>query len=121
MSSDRKSEAARINGAKSHGPVTPEGQRPRPEGRARSSQNSIRHGLAAKSVVLPSESREQFQLLLDSHIDEFEPQSEVEMEMVEALAVARWRLRRVWTLETNLFTNENTVRKEYIDYEFKRD
>ncbi len=54
-----KAEAARANGTKSRGPATP-------EGRAKSSRNSLRHGLSAKSVLLPAESHEQFQLLLDA-------------------------------------------------------
>lgn len=96
MPSDRKSnlklvskpEAARANGAKSRGPATP-------EGRAKSSRNSLRHGLSAKSVLLPAESHEPFQLLLDAHIQQFHPASPVEMDLVEAMAVTRWRLRRL--------------------------
>jgi hypothetical protein len=97
--SSKKSQTSRANGAKSRGPVTP-------EGRAKSAHNSIRHGLRAKSVVLPTESKEEFQSLLDSYNDQFDPQTGVEMELVEAMAVARWRLRRVCTIETNLLTNE---------------
>ena len=87
MSSDLKTQSARANGAKSRGPATP-------EGRAKSSRNSLRHGLSAKSVLLPAESHEQFQLLLDAHIQQFQPANPVEMDLVEAMAVARWRLRR---------------------------
>ncbi len=93
MSSDRKIETARVNGAKSRGPATP-------EGRAKSSRNSLRHGLSAKTVLLPAESHEQFQLLLDAHIQQFQPASPVEMDLVEAMAVARWRLRLACWLVT---------------------
>ena len=110
MPSQSKSQTARANGAKSHGPATP-------EGRAKSSQNSIRHGLTAESVVLPTESREQFQLLLDSHVQQFHPQGEVEMELIETMAVARWRLRRVCTVETSLLDNELVRRRDDMDRE----
>src|SRR5258708_8653591 len=94
-----KGDASRANGAKSRGPVTP-------EGRAKSARNSIRHGLRAKSIVLPTESKEEFQSLLDSYNVQFNPQTGVETELVEAMAVARWRLRRVCTIETNLLSHE---------------
>src|SRR4029077_5819829 len=83
-----KSETARANGAKSHGPVTP-------EGRSASSRNSLRHGFTAKSVVLPTESSEDFQELLDSYIAQFHPQGGVEMDLIQAMAAARWRLQRM--------------------------
>ena len=119
MPSDRKSnlklvskaEVARANGAKSRGPTTP-------EGRAKSSRNSLRHGLSAKSVVLPAESREQFQLLLDAHIQQFQPANPVETDLVEAMAVARWRLRRIWAIETSLLAHELERRAEDMDEEF---
>jgi hypothetical protein len=111
MPTNLKSETARANGAKSRGPATP-------EGRARSSRNSLRHGLSAKSVVLPAESHEQFLLLLDAHIQQFQPASDVEMELVEAMAVARWRLRRIWAIETSLLAHELQRRAEDMDDEF---
>jgi hypothetical protein len=107
-----QSQTARANGAKSHGPVTP-------EGRAISSRNSLRHGFTAKSVVLSTESQEDFQSLLDSYIDQFDPQSGIEMELVEAMAAARWRLRRISTIETSLLNNEMVRRARDIDKEFR--
>jgi hypothetical protein len=111
MPSKLKSDTARTNGAKSHGPVTP-------EGRAKSSANSVRHGLTAKSVVLPHESTEDFQLLLDGYVAQFRPQTEVEIELVETMAIARWRLRRIVAIEANLFNTEMLRRAEEIDNEF---
>jgi len=104
--SNTRSATARANGAKSHGPATP-------EGRARSSQNALRHGLATRaaalptmSIVLPEESPADFQRLLDSYLDEFAPTSPIEVELVETMASARWRLRRLANIETTLLTNE---------------
>jgi hypothetical protein len=111
MSSKLKSETARINGAKSHGPHTPEGL-------AKSSANSRKHGLAAKYALLPNESREEFQLLFDDYVDQFHPQSGVETELVEVMVIARCRLRRLLAIETHLFEVEISRRGKQIDREF---
>ena len=104
--SSKKSATARANGAKSHGPVTP-------AGRARSSQNALRHGLAVRDAALPAvslilgdESRADFQRLVDSYLDEFAPTSPIEVELVETMASTRWRLRRLAIIETTLLANE---------------
>jgi hypothetical protein len=114
--SSKKSATARANGAKSHGPATP-------EGRARSSQNALRHGLSTRgatrrpgatraaalptvSVVLDDESPADFQRLLDSYLDEFTPTSPLEVELIETMVSARWRLRRLANIETTLLANE---------------
>jgi hypothetical protein len=114
----KRSNTARSNGAKSRGPVTP-------EGRARSSRNSVRHGLAAPpagpppaSIVLATESRQDFQLLLDSYLAQFAPAPGVETELVAAMAATRWRLRRLQTIETTLLDNEIVRRVAYINDEF---
>ncbi len=111
MSSQLKSDTARANGAKSHGPVTP-------QGRATSSRNSLRHGFAAKSVVLPTESSRDFQALLDSYVVQFDPQGGVEEELVQTMVAARWRLRRICNIETILLATEVARRAEDIDEEF---
>jgi len=111
MSSLLKSETARINGAKSHGPVTP-------EGKARSAANSRRHGLAAASILLAGESDEHFQLLRADFIDQFQPRTAVETDLVDVLAIARWRLRRLLAMEAHLFDLELVRSQKQIDAEF---
>jgi hypothetical protein len=114
MPSQLQSDTARTNGGKSHGPTTP-------QGRSVSSRNSLRHGLTAKAVVLPGESLEEFQALLDSYIQQFKPASGVEADLIQAMAVTRWRLNRIAGIETNLFSNEMVSRKEDIDEKFTQD
>src|SRR5580692_4411031 len=109
MSSELQSQTARINGAKSNGPITP-------EGKARSSDNSRRHGLTA-SVLLDGESDEHFQLLLADYMDQFQPQTGVETDLVEVMAISRWRLRRLLAIETHQFDNEMVRCEDEIDKE----
>jgi hypothetical protein len=115
-----KSTTARINGAKSHGPATSAGL-------TRSSRNALRHGLSASaaptlapiSPVLPTESAADYQTLLNSYLQEFTPIGLLETELVETMAAARWRLRRVSTIENTLLTIEMDRLAEYIDRGFK--
>jgi hypothetical protein len=99
MTSTLKSETARLNGAKSKGPKTP-------QGKARSSQNAVTHGLTADYNVLPTESLDDFEILLHAYVDRFHPSDAVEMELVQTMAIARWRLRRVGTIESCMLENE---------------
>ncbi len=107
MSSALKSETARINGAKSHGPVTL-------EGKARSAANARRHGLAGASILMDGESQEDFDLLRADFINHFQPQTAVETDLVEVMAIARWRLRRILAIETHLFDLEILDSKDQI-------
>jgi hypothetical protein len=86
-------EASRLNGAKSHGPTTPEGKQ-------RSSQNAVKHGLTARTVVLCAESHELFEQLEQDYIDSLQPSTILELHLVQRIAVAEWRLRRAWAVST---------------------
>ena len=92
-----KSDTARTNGAKSNGPNTD-------EGKAISSRNSLRHGLRAKAVVLPEESQEEFDELREDYIERFQPADCVESDLVDTMAVARWRLLRIASIESGILT-----------------
>jgi hypothetical protein len=90
--------ASRANGALARGPHTPDGKR-------RSSQNALRHGLLSDCVVLPGESVEGFAQLLAEHIERFDPVDGVEFGMIEEMAAAYWRLRRSWAIENTLLAD----------------
>jgi hypothetical protein len=92
MSSQRKIDSARRNGALSKGPVTE-------AGKLASSQNAIRHGILTKTVVLEGESKERFDELQSALIAEFQPRSTTETALVETMAIARWRLLRVLAIQ----------------------
>ena len=91
-----KSESARINGAKSLGPKTE-------AGRKRSSQNALKHGLTAHTLVLPSEDPEEFQQFLTSYLDHFQPIGPAEIDAVHEMVAARWRLQRLAIIENQLY------------------
>ena len=93
MSSNRRVLASRANGARSRGPVTPEGKK-------RSSINAIRHGLLANCVVLECEDPEIFRTLLQQHVDRLQPADDLEFGMIEEMVSAYWRMRRGWAIET---------------------
>jgi hypothetical protein len=101
MVSTLKSETARINGAKSHGPTTA-------EGKEKSSRNAITHGLTAgnANILLDSEDPDQFDEVFKKLLEIHEPATPAEKDIVEEMFAARWRTRRMWTIETGLLNAE---------------
>jgi hypothetical protein len=112
MPSELKSETARINGAKSHGPTTP-------EGKEKSSLNAIKHGLTANhTFILKCESPEEYQAMLAEHIAIHQPVTPPEKELVDQMAIARWRIRRFVAAETDLIDSEMVRNREKVNNEF---
>ena len=105
MSKLTKSESSRLNGAKSRGPVTP-------EGRARSAMNGTCHGLTATTLILQNESRDQFLEMLNDYFAYLQPSSPVEIGLISDMVAARWRLRRVWRFETAMLDIEMDAQSE---------
>ena len=100
MPSVRKSEAARRNGAKSHGPATPAGSQ-------NSSRNSLKHGFTARNMVLLAcEDPAEFEQILNEYRAMYQPATAAEQDLVDEMVAARWRIRRLWTVETSLLDAE---------------
>src|SRR5260370_37154934 len=112
MPSELKSETARANGAKSHGPKTA-------EGKEASSRNAIKHGLTAHhTLILQCESPEEYQAMLAEHIAIHQPVTPPEKELVDQMAIARWRIRRFVAAETDLIDSEMVRNREKVNKEF---
>lgn len=103
---DRRSITSRQNALHSTGPRTP-------AGRARSSLNALRHGLAAARVVVPGEDQAEFDALRDEIVEGFQPQTIIEAVLVERIVLACWRLRRAGRAERDLI--EDGVHADTVD------
>ena len=105
-------EQIRANGAnarRSTGPRTP-------EGKAKSSQNALKHGLRAQITVLPDENIDDFDVLISELEDEFQPATAIEWTLLRQLADAEWRMRRVPLIEAGVLAKElHESRQHYED------
>ena len=96
MTSFRQIEANRRNAQLSTGPVTEEGKK-------KSRQNAVRHGLTAETVIDALEDAEDYAAFELAVTADYDAQSAVERELVLRLASLLWRLRRATTIESGLF------------------
>jgi hypothetical protein len=96
MTSFPQIEANRRNAQFSTGPVTEEGKK-------RSRQNAVRHGLTAETVIDTLEDAEDYAAFEMAITADYDAQSAVERELVLRLASALWRLRRATAIESGLF------------------
>jgi hypothetical protein len=100
MSTQRQIDSARRNGALSRGPKTA-------EGRLKSALNSTKHGLSSKKLfVLSNECEEAFSDTLAAVTAQFLPQTQLEHDICVEMAHARWRIRRLWIVETAMIDKE---------------
>ena len=89
--SEARQAASRANGAKSRGPVTP-------EGKARSSKNAVTHGILARSLTLSDGDAELFQTLQLSDMQRFTPRDQPEHDLIEEAVYAKWQMRQAWMM-----------------------
>ena len=110
MRTQAQIEASRRNGALSQGPITEEGKQ-------RSSQNAVKHGLTARTVVLCTEDPVLFDQLEQDYIDSFRPCTIFELHLVQRIAVNEWRLRRSYAIATAINDRSMADNKAQDDLE----
>ena len=106
MATEKQNAANRLNSQKSTGPRTP-------EGRAAVRLNGVTHGLTAETLVLKGESESDFKAIFESLESEHQPTTPTEETLVAQLAMATWRLRRVYNMEAGFY---NAGLQELTDY-----
>jgi len=77
------------------------------EGKAASSLNSLKHGLTAKTVVLPGEDPAEYQAFSTGMRQDLHPLDTFETAMVTELIDLQWRLQRAARVETGILSAEN--------------
>ena len=101
--SPQKLAANQANAQRSTGPRTA-------DGKARSRLNSLKHGLLASEAVNRTvdgdAARDQFEALVDSYADHLRPEGPIEDSLVEKIALADWRLKRLLRSETRSVYHE---------------
>ena len=112
MATPAQIRANQQNAKKSTGPKTQEGI-------AKSSKNSLKHGIFSSSISLPCEDPEEYQEILNSLISELEPNTNLEMFCISTIArciikqnrlsraeIARYKLR---TLDASVLFEVNKI------------
>lgn len=107
MATSRQKHANQKNALKSTGPRTARGKQV-------VSKNAVQHGLTAQQVLVPGESEDEFEALVQKLITEFQPEGEFELQLVERIATCIWRQRRIYRIESEI------MRAQYLDAEIER-
>jgi hypothetical protein len=95
MTSLKQIRANQLNALKSTGPRTE-------QGKSRSRQNALRHGLTAETVVAALENAAAYEAFELGILDDYQSRNATERELVARLASVLWRLRRSTRIETGL-------------------
>jgi hypothetical protein len=109
--SPAQADQSRINGSKSHGPITP-------QGKCKVSKNRMAHGFRAKSIALCNEDKEVYDKHLDAYLARYTPADKVEEDLVGLLASSMWQLMRNNSIEVALFDLEMTGVNDDIEAKF---
>ena len=101
----RQWQANRLNALKSTGPRTEEGKRV-------SRRNALRHGLTAETVIDGLEDSEDYRGFEAAITADYDAETAVERELVLRLASLLWRLRRIISIETDLFAIQAEILRD---------
>lgn len=101
--------ASRQNGRKSKGPLSS-------ESKARSARGAVKHGILTAHVCADESPEQQraYAKLLEDLLAEFQASSTMERLLVERLAAAQWRIRRVLDFEVGTALERNNAPGDFL-------
>jgi hypothetical protein len=103
--------ASRANGQKSRGPTTA-------AGKAKSRYNALKHGIHAESQIMFDETAEDLAELAAELHEQYSPADATERFLIDTLVNNEWRLRRLRTVEADLWqTGVNTYLEKHAEIE----
>ncbi len=108
MASHKQNRANRRNALASTGPRTLAGKR-------KVSRNALKHGLLAKDLVIPGESRAAWEAFRDDLLADLAPQRPLEGLLADRLVASAWRLRRAVRYEKEI------IERSYGREQFERE
>ena len=108
MASSRKRKASRKNALNTR-PST------NPDLRRKVSLNALQHGFSANTFVLSNEERPLYEELLQGFIHDLQPENTIEMECIYDMVGAKWRLRRMLSVESDIFDMQINQQKPTVD------
>jgi len=115
MATIKQIEANRRNSQKSTGPTSD-------LGKEAVRFNALKSGIDAASIIIPGEDPDQFRTLAEEFTDCWQPANAAERELVDHLLEDSWRLRRLRTAESQMWTRSiegrRTVRRHNPRTEF---
>ena len=99
MATIKQIDANRLNSQKSTGPRSV-------EGKARSSQNALKSGIDAESLIILGEDRAALETLTQEYVERFHPTTPEQRYYVDILIRDDWQLRRLAKVDTQIWKRE---------------
>jgi len=97
-------ETNRLNAQHSTGPKSP-------QGKLASSRNSLKHGLASGTIIVPGEDPAAFEALLHDLLEEHQPANTTEDLLIHEMAQSHWLAQRALRFQNQCFTEDGVDEK----------
>jgi hypothetical protein len=78
-------------------------------GKARVAANALKHGLTAKSIVLPNEDPDEFEAFRNALCNDLDPQNAIEELLGQKIVADAWRIMRILKLDGGIHAREKLV------------
>jgi len=86
-----------------------------PEGKAKCSGNSLKHGLTANQILIPGEDPEVLEALIDNLERDHNPETATEVLLVHNLAKFHWLMNRAIRLQQKAFENPDKIDSKFLE------